>query len=415
MQTERESSLLRWLRQLLPTANTASYAEQCRASAAALAGLGLAAWLSVLWVGPAGLWLVAPMGASAVLLFCLPGSPLAQPWPVIAGNCVSALVGVACVKLFGAGLWSAPLAGGLAIAAMFALRCLHPPGGAVALTAVLAGPGVHALGFTFALLPVALNSALMVGAALLINNLTGRRYPHSQRSVLENQHATLDTAPTARLGFQREDLDQVLSHYDQVLDVSRDDLEQIILATETHAYERRFGVITCGAIMSKDVITAEYATELGEAWRAMRYHHVHAMPVLNRARRVIGMVAQSDFLRYSDLDDFRTLGARLSNLLRRGSKHRHTHSDKPEVVGQIMTEAVKGAYVDTPIVELVPLMANSGLHHIPVVDREDRFAGIVTQSDVIAALYQSRLSELAPDPVSRRPPAAPAAAPVRPR
>ena len=413
MQTEREPGLLRWLRQLLPPANTASYAEQLRASAGALSALGLTAWLSVLWVGPAGLWLVAPMGASAVLLFCLPGSPLAQPWPVIAGNCVSALVGIACVKLFGAGLWSAPLAGGLAIGAMFSLRCLHPPGGAVALTAVLAGPDVHALGFTFALMPVALNSALMVGAALLINNLSGRRYPHSQRSLLENQHATLDAAPTARLGFQREDLEEVLKHYGQVLDVSLDDLEQIILATETHAYERRFGVITCGAIMSKDVITAEYATELGEAWRAMRYHHVHAMPVLNRTRRVIGIVAQSDFLRYSDLDDFRTLGARLRKLLRRT---RHTHSSKPEVVGQIMTEAVKGAYVDTPIVELVPLMANSGLHHIPVVDREDRFAGIVTQSDVIAALYQSRLSELAPASVRRPPPAAPvpAAGPARP-
>ena len=225
---------------------------------------------------------------------------------------------------------------------------------------------------------------------------------------------TLDTAPTARLGFQREDLDEVLKSHDQVLDVSRDDLEQITLATETHAYARRFGVITCGAIMSKDVITAEYATELGEAWRAMRYHHVHAMPVLNRARRVIGIVAQSDFLRYSDLDDFRTLGARLRNLLRRT---RHTHSDKPEVVGQIMTAAVKGAYIDTPIVELVPLMASSGLHHIPVTDREDRFVGIVTQSDVIAALYQSRLSELAPASVRRRPPAAPipAAGPVRPR
>jgi CBS domain-containing membrane protein len=117
---------------------------------------------------------------------------------------------------------------------------------------------------------------------------------------------------------------------------------------------------------------------------------VHAMPVLNRARRVIGMVAQSDFLRYSDLDDFRTLGARVRKLVRRTGQ---THTDKPEVVGQIMTAPVKGAYVDTPIVELVPMMANSGLHHVPVLDREDRFAGIVTQSDVIAALYQSRLSE----------------------
>jgi CBS domain-containing membrane protein len=384
------SARLSWLTSLLPAPTTAKPVEQLRAVAGALIGLVLTAFLSLQVAGPGGAWLIAPMGASAVLLFALPASPLAQPWSVFGGNVVSALVGIACVKLVGVELWTAPLAGALAIGAMFALRCLHPPGGAVALTAVLAGPAVHALGFRFALMPVALNSALMVAAALLYNNLTGRRYPHVQRSPLENQHATADAAPTARLGFQRDDLDAVLKEYGQVLDISRDDLENIILATEAHAYERRFGVITCGAIMSKDVITAEFATELGEAWRSMRYHHVHAMPVLNRARRVIGMVAQSDFLRYSDLDDFRTLGARLRKLIQRTGQ---THSDKPEVVGQIMTAPVKGAYVDTPIVELVPLMANSGLHHIPVLDREHRFAGIVTQSDVIAALVQSRLSE----------------------
>jgi len=254
------------------------------------------------------------------------------------------------------------------------------------------------MGYQFALVPVALNASLMVGAALIVNNLTGRRYPHPHRSVLASTHATDDPAPSARLGFQREDLDQVLKNYGQVLDVSRDDLENIILATETHAYERRFGIITCGAIMSTDVLTAEFSTELGQAWRTMRRHHVHAMPVLNRARRVIGMLAQSDFLRYADLDDLSTLGARLRRLIHRT---RHTHSDKPEVVGQIMTQAVKGAYIDTPIVELVPLMANSGLHHIPVLDREDRLAGIVTQSDVIAALYQSRLSEPLRVPASR--------------
>lgn len=384
-----------WLAALLPAVNTAGPAEQMRASLAALAALALTSWLGVQAVGDAGAWLIAPMGASAVLLFCLPASPLAQPWSVIGGNLVSALVGVACAQLVAAPLVAAPLAGGLAIAAMFALRCLHPPGGAVALTAVLAGPAVHALGFQFALVPVAMNSVLMVLAALLFNNLSGRRYPHAQRSPLTNPHLTADAAPTARLGFQTGDLDAVLQRYNQVLDVSRDDLEDIILATEAHAYGRRFGVITCGAVMSKDVVTAEFATELGEAWRTMRYHRLHAMPVLNRARRVIGMVAQSDFLRFSDLDDFRSLGARFRALIRRTP---HTHSNKPEVVGQIMTTPVVSASVDTPIVELVPLMANSGLHHIPVLDAEQRFAGIISQSDVIAALYQSRLSE----PVAER-------------
>ena len=389
-----------WVQNLLPAKPTVPLTEQLRASAGALAGLAMSAALSMLLLGSAGVWLIAPMGASAVLLFCLPGSPLAQPWAVIGGNVVSALVGVACFKLCNGHWMAAPLAGGLAIAAMFALRCLHPPGGAVGLTAVLAGPAVHAMGFQFALLPVALNSCLMVAAALAVNNLSGKRYPHPQRSALDNPHATGDVVPSARLGFQREDLDEVLAHYGQVLDVSRDDLENIILATEAHAYTRRFGVITCGTIMSTHALTAEFSTELGEAWRMMRYHQVHAMPVLNRARRVIGMVAQGDFLRYSDLDDFRTLGARLRQLILRT---RHTHSDKPEVVGQIMSTNVSSAFVHTPIVELVPLMANSGLHHIPVIDAERRFAGIVTQSDVIAALVQSRLSEPQSEPLSDAP------------
>lgn len=380
------------LSKLLPPPNTAGRGEQLRAAAGAMVGLALTAFLCSVWPGAAGLWLIAPIGASAVLLFCLPASPLAQPWSVIGGNVMSALVGIGCFKLLGDSALTAPLAGALAIGAMFALRCLHPPGGAVALTAVLAGPAVHALGYRFALMPVALNCVLIVGAAFVYNNLTGRRYPHGQRSPLENTHATGDAAPTARLGFHREDLDEVLRQYGQVLDVSRDDLENIILATETHAYQRRFGVITCGDIMSRDVVTVEYGTDLGDAWRAMRYHRVHAMPVLNPARRVIGMVAQGDFLRHSDLDDFRTLGARLRNLIRRSGL---SHSERPEVVGQIMTAEVQRAWIDTPIVELVPLMANSGLHHIPVLDREDRLAGMVTQSDVIAALYQSRLSMLA--------------------
>ncbi|UUZ55436.1 CBS domain-containing protein [Massilia sp. H-1] len=83
------------------------------------------------------------------------------------------------------------------------------------------------------------------------------------------------------------------------------------------------------------------------------------------------MVAQSDFLRHSDLDELRTLGERLRALIRRSGL---THTDKPEVVGQIMTGEVVSARVDTPIVELVPLMANSGLHHLPVLDADGRFA-----------------------------------------
>lgn len=379
------------LRRFLPQQNAGNLNEQVRASLGALIGLAMTGVVSYAFLGNADatIFLVAPMGASAVLLFCIPASPLAQPWSIIGGNLISVLIGVTCARHIADPVLAAALAGFLAIAAMFLLRCLHPPSGAIALTAVVGGTVVHAAGYQL-LVPVMLNSLLLLVAALAYNNATGRRYPHAQHLAHPNLHETRDVAPTVRLGFTSEDLDAVLARYNQILDVSRDDLEAIFLETEMQAYRRRFGVIICADIMSRDVVTLVFATELNEAWHLMRHHQVRALPVLNRARRVIGIVTQTDFLQHIDLGEYKTIGERLSRLLRRTLG---IHSDKPEVVGQIMTQAVKTARDTTPIIELVPLMADSGLHHIPVIDAEDRFVGIVTQSDLVAALYERRLAE----------------------
>jgi CBS domain-containing membrane protein len=383
---------MQWLEKFWPKPNTASGREQARASIGAILGLMLTGFMSYFLLnGQSGMaFLVAPMGASSVLLFAVPASPLAQPWSVFGGNLVSAIVGVTCAKMIHNPLLAAPLAGGLAILSMFLLRCLHPPGGAVALTAVLAGPAVHAAGYEFAFLQVGLNTSLMVVAALAYNNLTGRRYPHTQQSIMQPVHDTRDPVPTERLGFTREDLDAVLKSYGQVLDVSRDDLEDIIVATEMKAYERRFGIVTCGDIMSRDAITVEFSTPLREAWALLRHHKLHALPVLNRGRRVIGIVSHSDFLKHSELDEYVSFAERLRRFLMNSPD---THSEKPEVVGQIMTPNVVTAKADTPIVELVPMMSNAGLHHIPVVNAENHFVGMVSQSDLLASLYEGRLRQ----------------------
>ena len=385
-------SQTKWLQNFLPIPNHASGREQIRASIGAVVGLALTAFMGhFLLKGYSGTaFLLAPMGATAVLLFAVPASPLAQPWPVLGGNLVSAIVGVACAHSIDNMLLAAPLAGGLAILAMFLLRCLHPPGAAMALTAVLAGPVVHAAGYEFAFVQVGLNTALMVFAALVYNNLTGRRYPHTQQSILQQVHDTDDPVPIERLGFTHEDLDAVLKSYGQVLDISRDDLEDIILATEMKAYERRFGIITCGDIMSKDIVSVEFSTELKTAWKLMRHHKLHALPVLSRTRRVIGIVAQSDFLSHSEQGESVSFAERLRRFLMNSPE---THSDKPEVVGQIMTVKVASAKAETPIVELVPLMSTAGLHHILIVDGDNRFAGMVSQSDLLASLYEGRLRE----------------------
>ena len=141
-------------------------------------GLAVTSMFSHWLLGEVNLWFIAPMGASAVLLFGVPSSPLAQPWSIVGGNVVSALIGVTV------GMWvpqlalACGLAAGLAIAAMYFLRCLHPPGGAVALTAILGGAGVHSAGYHFVLTPVLLNSMMLALLAIIFNNLVGRRYPH---------------------------------------------------------------------------------------------------------------------------------------------------------------------------------------------------------------------------------------------
>lgn len=119
-------------------------------------------------------WLMASLGASAFLVFVLPGSPMAQPWAVIGGNTLSALIGIVCFHVIGAPIIALPAAAALSILGMFLLRCLHPPAAAVALIVVL-GQISH---LRYAFFPVMIDSMLLILAGAIYSNLTGKVYPN---------------------------------------------------------------------------------------------------------------------------------------------------------------------------------------------------------------------------------------------
>ena len=381
------------LQAIFPAPGSTDRFEKMRAAVGALFGLVLVGAASLIISGmmPGAVWLIAPMGATAVLLFAVPASPLAQPWPILGGNIVAALIGVTCAKLIGTPLLGAAVAGALAIAVMSLLRCLHPPSGAVALTAVLGGPAILAMGYRFVLIPVALNSVLLLATALFYNNATGRRYPHRVAPPAPSPHLTADVEPTARFGMTSQDLDVALARYNQVLDISRDDLEQILLETERQVYLRRHGVACCADVMSRDIISVDFGTDLKSAWNLLHQHRLTALPVIDRGKRVIGIITKADFITHANLVDHTGLGKGLRQFL---SAVRHTHSSKPEVAGQIMHKQVKFARAGQPIVELVPAMSDEGLHSIPVVDDDHKLVGMLTQSDMIAALYENSLQAI---------------------
>ncbi|HEB69265.1 MAG TPA: HPP family protein [Desulfobulbus sp.] len=122
---------------------------------------------------------IGSFGASAVLIYGAIKSPLAQPRNLVGGHIISAVIGVACYKLFGGQMWLASaLAVATAIAVMHATKTLHPPGGATALIAVIGSTKVHELGFFYAVVPVGVGVIIMLIVALLVNNIPKKRsYP----------------------------------------------------------------------------------------------------------------------------------------------------------------------------------------------------------------------------------------------
>ena len=223
--------LLRWMRGFVPGSLHVTRRESLRACLGALFGIALTGILTTWAVGLGSdlPLLIAPMGASAVLLFAAPASPLAQPWALIGGKLIAGLVGVTCSLFIPHLVLACAVAVGVSIGLMLALRCLHPPSGAVALTAVLGGPAIHAAGYGFVLDPVLLNSAALLACALVYHALTRHRYPHV--------HAR--PAGPLRRDDLRQALEQVLTERDELLDIDTEDLQDILeqtLARTRHAH-----------------------------------------------------------------------------------------------------------------------------------------------------------------------------------
>jgi CBS domain-containing membrane protein len=363
-----DRNLAQWLAAFLPAPVTVSRREMALGALGALLGLGCAAWLGRHMLAGLNPWFIAPMGASAVLLFAVPSSPLAQPWSIIGGNIVSAAIGVTCARWVPDVALACALAGALSIAAMFPLRCLHPPSGAVALTAVLGGPAVHALGYAFVLWPVAIDSLLLLMAALVFNVSARRRYPH-QASAPAPAHLTRDAPPSARLGLTLADLHAAIEARGELIDVSEDDLQALFVEAEHRAWRRRFGSLRCDQIMSHDVVTVTPSTAAQDAWQRMMVHAVKALPVVDEQGRLLGIVTLHDFFV--------------------GQPAATNDGRAAWLVGDIMTRDVLTAAPTQDLTELMQAFSDGGRHHLPVVDHDRRVLGMLTQSDMVAALFRA--------------------------
>ena len=222
------------------SANTTSHNEKIISALGGFFGIAGIMWVMQICVQAqlvsinTSLLIIASMGASAVLLFAVPHGALSQPWALIGGHLISAVIGVTCVKVLGHGPWVAALAVGSAIGVMYYLRCIHPPGGATALTIVIGGSDIDALGYSFLLLPLLPNILVILIITLIFNwFFTWRRYPvhlaHKLKKPMSPQSSEREHELT------QEDFAAAMQELDSYVDITPDGLTDLLELAKMHA------------------------------------------------------------------------------------------------------------------------------------------------------------------------------------
>lgn len=351
------SKSTRRFRLFSPILAGATLRERLIACIGALLSIGLTGFISgyLFGQGPHLPLIVAPMGASAVLLFAVPASPLAQPWSIIGGNTISAMMGMIAAYFIPDPIIAIGVGVSLAIGVMSLTRCLHPPGGAAALTAVLGGPVVASWGFLFPFVPVGLNSCILVALGLIFHKLSRRNYPHVAPKPAENAHQTVDPPSALRVGFREEDVDAALAAVHETFDIDRGDLGRLLKQVELQAVIRSNAGISCADIMSRDVIAVGEEAEPEHARRLLLKHNIRTLPVRDAEGRLTG-----------------TVGLR----------------ELSEATGPIASAIAKPAVASAsdPALSLLPVLTDGCTHAVIIVDPDQRIIGLVSQTDLLSAV-----------------------------
>lgn len=225
--------------------NHTSHSEKLISGLGALLGIAVTAWWSFFLVKTgvlsihSSILIITSLGATSVLIFAVPHGALSQPWQVFAGHMVSALVGVTCQKFIGANALSAGIAVGLAVTIMYYLRCTHPPGGATALTAVVGGPEIVALGYEYLVYPLLINLVIIMLAAIAFNYLFHwRRYP-AHLSVWQKPPLITAEYQTAVESYEltTEDFNAAIREHNSFVDVTEEGLSELLELAKQHAIE----------------------------------------------------------------------------------------------------------------------------------------------------------------------------------
>tara|TARA_R110002096_G_scaffold80453_8_gene188570 strand:+ start:671 stop:1936 length:1266 start_codon:yes stop_codon:yes gene_type:complete len=394
-------------RPLGPAVSFPRLPEMLRACIGAGVGLTVCVFLVRLTMPPGGgtgpdptLLLISSLGSTAMLVFSFPSSPLAQPWSAIVGNGISAAIGVAVVMTVDDPWIALGLSITGAMIAMQVLRAPHPPAAGVALGAVLTADSVREIGFSYVFSPVLMDTVLLLLVAVAYNRVTGRVYPFRQPRL----HAPeVQGAGGLRPMLTSVDLAGILQRLRLDANIGAADLARLVSEAHRQAAGRLFDGVTTGQIMTRAVISLHPQMPLSDVAGIFRAHRVRTLPVVGPDGRYLGLVSEIDLLRSLNDPLAAPKTGTLSRMLRSG------HKVALPVAADVMDTAVATALESTTLGALIDLLAKGLQQAVPVLG-EGRLVGLVSRSDLIAALARAHKVNEVEDQPGAPPPASSARA-----
>lgn len=140
-------------------------------------------------------------------------------------------------------------------------------------------------------------------------------------------------------------------------------------------------------IMSRDVVTINAGDTIHEAMTLMGENRVSALPVVDSRNRCIGILSTSDLVDMTrDVDDDVYQLDLVDATTQRYLLEKLTHSMGSETVQSFMSESPSTVDAETSIGKATHEMLRNQVHHLPVVDSNDRLVGILSTMDILAEL-----------------------------
>ncbi|MFL4903791.1 CBS domain-containing protein [Streptomyces sp. MMS24-I2-30] len=147
---------------------------------------------------------------------------------------------------------------------------------------------------------------------------------------------------------------------------------------------------TVGLVMTPDVVSVGLDTPFKEVARLLMERGISGLPVVQGDRRVVGVTSETDLMEHQTATDGPAVLPRRGGLAQLTPRARRQAAKAgARSAGQLMTAPPVTVHVDASLARAARTMVQRHVERLPVLDDEDRLAGIVTRSDLLRVFLRT--------------------------